>query len=479
MAVFYEKHRKELFVCIVLGILVAIGIYNVLTPYFTDDFSYYMEVQEAHSFWDLIRQQYGEYMSRNCRAISQFHVRMFISVDKWVFNLVNSLMFAAQILLIYALIRREKKYDCFVLMLSLIFVWRYSVLFGETNLWLCGSCNYLWPSVFMLGFLVWYRGRLRQGMTISHPVCTAIIGFLFGILAGWCNENTSGGIFIAWFWYTMMALLGWKESEETEALKDTLPKRIRRRLQPYMITSGAGICCGLLAMVLCPGIRGRVEMTEEAFTGMARYLSRLYKITVSWKELFGEVLVILVVAVVILVLQQKWKTWKEVVTDDIWIFLFMALAVSLVLILIPTQTERTYYGAGIFLFIACIRAICDCDKKEFLVAVLRYGLISVLCLWLFFTYFNNLINLWRIDRENTERTEYIVAGREENGKEASVVIPQYREEFRNRYSAAHDSDMTEDPGFWINIFYEWYYGVDSISAIPREEWNVQYGDEKE
>lgn len=475
MSVFYEKHRREIFVCLVLGTLVALGVYNFLTPHFTDDFAYYTEVQEAHSLWDLILQQKWEYMNRNCRAISQFNVRVFMSMDKWVFNLVNSVMFTAQILLIYLLAKGKKSYDCFVYLLSLAFVWRYSVLFGETNLWLCGSCNYLWASVFMLGFLAWYRYLLGKG-ELRHPFPVAVGGFFFGILAGWCNENTSGGIFIAWFAYTLIRLLGWKEQEEFGGEPVKAAVRIRRGIRPYMLTTGLGICCGLLAMVLCPGIKSRVEMTEEAFSGVARYLSRLYKIVVSWEELFGEVLVIFAIAVVILVLQKKWKNWKEVATDEIWLFLFMAVAVSLVLVLIPVQTQRTYYGAGIFLFVACVRAVCNCNKKEFTVALLRYGLVSVLCLWLFFTYFNNLINLWRIDRENTERTELIVAARPENGGDGVAVIPQYRQEFKNRYSTAHDSDMKEDPEYWINVFYKNHYGVDAIIAIPREEWDALYGE---
>ena len=31
-------------------------------------------------------------------------------------------------------------------------------------------------------------------------------------------------------------------------------------------------------------------------------------------------------------------------------------------------------------------------------------------------------------------------------------------------------EMTDDPGYWINIFYEEYYGVPSIRAIPYDDW---------
>lgn len=476
MAAFYEKRKKVLFISILVVSFVMIGIYNFLTPHYTDDLAYAMEAAQAGSFGGLVKQQYLEYMNHNCRVIGQFALRVFLLMDKQVFNAVNSLMFVALLLLMYALAKGKGKYDCFTLLLCILFVWRYSVQFGETMLWLCGSCNYLWTCVVMLGFLVWYRYQLSKKGESCHPVLTAAGGFVFGLLAGWCNENTSGGIFIAWFVYSVVDLMGWKQQEASDGEPVKAVVRFRRSVRPYMLTSGAGICCGLLAMVLCPGIRSRVEMGEETFTGLARYLSRLYKLTVAWKELFGEVLVILVIAVVILALQKRWKNWKDVVSDDIWIFLLMAIAVSLVLVLIPTQTYRTCYGSGVFLFVACICAIRECSKKEFTVALLRYGLASVLCLWLFFSYFNNMINLWRIDRENTERIELIVESRKENGGSGNAVIPQFREEFKNRYSTAHDSDMTEDPESWINMFYEVYYGVDSIVAIPRAEWDELYGD---
>mgnify|MGYP004525513499 FL=1 len=154
MTSFLEKHRKGIFTGTILISFLTIWIYNFLTPHYTDDYAYTLEVQEAKSLWDLIKQQYVEYMYHNCRVIGQFNLRVFLSMDKWVFNIANSVMYVALVLLIYASVKRKKQHDIFVLLLSLAFVWRYSVRFGETMLWLCGSCNYLWGSVIMVGFLV-------------------------------------------------------------------------------------------------------------------------------------------------------------------------------------------------------------------------------------------------------------------------------------------------------------------------------------
>ena len=99
---------------------------------------------------------------------------------------------------------------------------------------------------------------------------------------------------------------------------------------------------------------------------------------------------------------------------------------------------------------------------------------SILLVNFFFVYVENLVNLARIYREENERVSLIEEAIEEG--RTSVVVPQYREAFKNDYSFAHDSDMTEDPKYWINFYYEIYYGINSVSAIPRDEWDELYGE---
>ena len=458
---FLEKHRKTIFWMLIIGTFLTIGIYNFLTPYYTDDLGYALEARSAHSLWDLLKQQYTEYMYHNCRVIGQFNLRLFLIPGKWLFNLVNSAMFTALVLLIYASANSRKKHDVFLLLLSIIFVWRYSVQFGETNLWLCGSCNYLWGSVIIMGFLVWYRHMLERTDKWRHSIPVAFGSFFFGLAAGWCNENTSGGAFLLVVFFTGAYL--WNQEG-------------RQKIAPFMITSAMGVLTGVMAMALCPGIRYRIGQTEEeVLTGAARILSRIYKITITVREQFGELFIILVIALVILVLQKKIQDWKSIGTNTSVLYLLAAIATSYALVVIAPTTARAHYGAGVFLMAACLEAIAELDRRELFVKTLQYSFVTILCLWLFTTYFENLVNLWRIQREDRERIEIILEEKSKNGAQSSVVIPQLRPEFENPYSTAHDSDLTEDKDHWINSFYEVYYGVDSIIAIPREEWDELYG----
>lgn len=460
-----EKNRKIIFY-IILGLAtVMLFAYVCLTPYMSDDYFYMFQARKATSFWDLIKQQYGEYLSNSGRIIGQFNIRLMLLSDKWIFNLLNSGMFAALVLLMYANVRRKKKYDLFVLLLIVVFLWRYGVSFGQTMLWICGACNYLWGSVIILGFVTFFRHFLEKADEVKRGGALAVATFFFGMAAGWCNENSSGGGLVL----ILLFGAGFFLDRKAEG---------KKALYPFMVTAVLGMLTGLCGMVLAPGVRSRSqEMGDEVYTGLVGLLSRVYKITVTVRELFFELFVILVIALVILALRQKLKGFHKIRKNESLLFVVAAAATAYALILIPTPTDRAFFGAGIFLMIGVIQVVTDCAwETEFSVQVARYALVSVLCVWLFFTYMENLVNLARIYREETERVEMIKADRADPHGDGIVVVPKLREAFANPYSNMHDSDLTEDKEYWINLFYEIFYDVGNITAIDRDEWEEKYAD---
>lgn len=465
MISFWEKHRKHFFWLIIGIAFFMIYAYNLLTPYSSDDLVYMMQVKEAGSFWDLVKQQYAEYLSNSGRVVGQFNVRLSLAAGNVIFNLVNSLMFMLLVFVMYSSLRRRKKYDIFALILIITFLWKFAVSFGQTMLWLCGSCNYLWGSVFILGFVVFFRHFLEKAETVRKHLLLAIVTFFFGLIAGWCNENTSGGGFLLILIFGLNFFLQKKQEG-------------KKRIYPFMITGMLGMLCGLLGMVTAPGVRNRSEtMAEGEYTGLAGLLSRTYKHTMTIERLFFPVLVILMIAVVLLILQKKLHTWKQIRTSETFIFFLVFLATCYALVLMPAvPVDRAFFGAGIFLFVACIQAVIDVSADETVIAAAKYSFAGILCMWLFFTYLDNLVNLARILREENERIEIIMTQREDLEEGEVIVIPKYREAFENPYSMAHTTDLEEDPEYWINVFYEMYYDVPAISAIPRDEWNELYGE---
>lgn len=462
---FIEKHRKGLVIAFLVIAFLMIYVYNILTPYFSDDYAYLIDLRRADSLLDIVKQQYAEYLSNSARVIGQFNVRLSLSVDKQVFNVVNSLMFLALLLLIYLHVRRKKKHDLFLFLLILTFLWCFSVEFGQTMLWICGACNYLWGSVFILLFLQAYRQLLQMPERIS-TVRAAIWTYVLGVLAGWCNENTSGGALLLTLLFAMNFVLAAKKEK-------------KRAVYPFMITGILGLCTGLVGMVMAPGVRKRsaTMSSDETYTGIVGFLSRLYKVIVSMHELFYVLILLAVILLVILAVQGKLRTLEQIRTNETVLYFVAFLATSVVLAFIPTPADRAYFGAGVFLMIACLQGIVDVmDTKEAVIHMAGYGLAACMCVWLFFTYVENLVNVARIYREENERIALIDAehGEDEDG---IVVIPQFREEFKTKYSVAHESDLTDDKDYWINMFYEVYYDIGNITAIPRDTWEERYGED--
>lgn len=465
MTQFLEKYRKQVFILILGVALMMIYVYNLLTPYWSDDYIYAFEARQASSLWDLIKQQYGEYLSNSGRIIGQFNIRLSLLGSKHIFNVINTGMFGALVLLMYGNIRRKKKYDILMLLFVLLFLWRYTVDFGQTMLWICGSCNYLWGSVFILGFVTLCRHLLENTDKIKHPLLAATGMFFFGVLAGWCNENTSGGGLLLILLFAANDI--WDRKKKGE-----------KTIHPFMITAVTGMCCGILGMISAPGVRNRSEtMSAGEYTGLVGLLSRIYKTTMTIRELFFELLILFIIVVTFLVLQQKLKEWKQIRRNESILFFLSAAATAYVLAIIPTTADRAFFGAGVFLMIAVLQGIADIDvEKETVLRGVKYASAGILCLWLFFTYMDGLINVARIYREETERIEMIKADKADPNGDGIVIVPKLREEFATPFSNGHLSDMENDKNFWINTFYELYYDVGNITAVPRDEWEVLYAD---
>lgn len=458
-----EQFRKIVFYVCIIAVFFMVLAYNIFTPYLSDDLFYKMEVNRANSLWDLIKQQYNEYLSNSGRIIGQFNVRLSLIGSKMFFNIINSGMFIVLSLLIYGNIYGRKKHDTYLFVFIVCLIWRYSVEFGQTILWLSGACNYLWGSVIILSFITFYRSRLDKDT--DDGIGTALLCLIFGIVAGWCNENTSGGAFLLILLFSVINC--YKRKKEN-----------RKMVLPYMVTAHLGMICGLTGMLMAPGIVRRAEVMDDNYSGLLGFLSRFYKISMTVRELFFELLCFFIIVSIVAYIYKN----KSLILSKCLPFFIAAIATSYALIMSPPPMDRAHFGAGIFLIIAFVQSFVlvflGTDRKskhiEFSI-VGKYAVISLLLLWLFFTYIENLVNLGRIYREEKERID-IIREVTENG-EKTVVLPQYRIAFENRFSNAHASDMTEDPDYWINIFYQSYYNAGRIVAIPRDEWNELYADE--
>ena len=481
------KGRQLLFLLSVLAAWLLIFIFNVLTPMMTDDLFYSKTVSEAASIGELFAQEYTQYMTWTGRSVCHMVLRFFLLTDKMVFNVANAAAFVLLTLLIYQNVEHKKKYDTPVYLLINLLLWMFGVVFRQTVLWETGACNYLWGSVLIMGFVTLYRHGLKlaggagaspgagalSGREASsgpaHPVLWAAFLPVLGLLAGWCNENSSGG-------GLLMALLCLglylyeKKTGGSGCGKQGADgaKKGGRLLQLWMITGLIGNIIGLALMVLAPGNAARAAVVEEEHSGLLGYMARFQKITLAVRENFLILLIIGLLLFVIVCYQKKsWKAvWACSRNGLVWSFVFLATCYALVLA--PEPQARAYFGAGVFLTVAVVQFFVDVEGKEAVFASLKTGLICVLTLLMFFAYMDSGANLARIYREYNERDVYLTQKAQEGVRD--VTVPMLRPDFETKYSDGYNSDIQEDPGYWVNVAYASYYGFDSVSGVPREGW---------
>lgn len=462
-----ERLQQHLFYLLVAATFVIILAFNYLTPLMSDDLSYGAQVNQATSIADLFVQEYNQYMTWIGRSVAHIILRLFLFVPGIVFKVANSLCYIALSLLIYHAGVSRRRHDPLMFLLVQIGLWLFSVDFRQTVLWETGACNYLWTTTIILGFMTLCRREyLRAAVGKTRPAAgqlpLAAGLFLFGIVAGWCSENTSGACLV----YLLLLLF--------------LTRREHRQILVPVVAGAIGNLIGLLFMVLAPGNALRSAQRAELHTGLFGMVSRFQKVTLIIRSYFFVLL-----AVYLLLWIAYWYLSTSQDTRAKWavlrrpaLYLFLFVITSYALILTSATQPRAFYGAGIFLLIGVlqlIRLLLDLATERGLAAprILLYAGTGILAMYLGFVILDCGARVARIYRDVNERVSYIEAARDAG--ESEVTVAQVHVDFYNDYSAIAESELSEDPDYWTNVSYEEYYGVERIIALPYDAWAVQMG----
>lgn len=440
------EKEKAAFLGIVVISLVSFYIYNVLTPLMSDDLLFDKSLYQSVA--DIFRQEYQQYMTWNGRSVLQVILKVFSILPKSVFNIFNSICYVWTMLLIYWNIKGRKTYDIFLYLLINLFVWIFAVDFSQTMLWLGGACNYLWGIMIILSFITAYRYLLEKSEVKNVALISAGMFFL-GVLAGWGNENTSGGAILIVLLLTVVYFYD------------------NRKIKPWMISGLGGMGSGFLFLLLAPGnkIRGDIMKAGETYTGISALISRGLKIVKAVdKYLFVYIIIIVLLGTYFYYKKYKLEEFKEIA-----IYAFAALATAGVLILTPEPMPRAYFGANIYMMIAALQMIQKIRQEDTLLITLKTGGILVGSIGMIFVYIEEGANLARILREVNERDGYIAEQVSQGIYD--VTLPMLRPQFKTKYSFMYDSDISDEEGYWINEVYCICYGLDSVTAISRDEWN--------
>ncbi len=453
-----EKLQKKIFIGALAACFVTIFIYEMLTPMLMDDMAYMTRVKNANSFGELFSQEYVQYMNWTGRSVAHMVMRTFMYLDmhllsggRLIFNLVSAFAFTRLTYLLYENIQKKNKVDIKAYVLIVLLIWIFGVDFAQTVLWETGACNYLITTTIIWEFITAFRknvekAALNDESSKNNEIIKAVLLFVLGVLAGWCNENTSGGCLLLVLLITFLYLKGGK------------------KIKPFMIAGILGNVTGLAIMVLAPGNALRAANREELHGGILGLAARFLNITLVVRDEFFILLAVLIALIVYLRIYGK----KLTELLDVFVYFAMWFATSYSLIATTTPQNRAFFGAGIFLIMAVVQAYQDADDDVKWMLVLRKATVYVLCLYMFFTYFDSGASLARIYREEQERYSYL----EEYAKtgELDAEAPMLRPEFKTRYSAAYDCDISDDWQYWTNMMMCEYYGFNTLLGVSRDEW---------
>lgn len=204
-----------------------------------------IEVRErVDSFGDLVKSQLSHYMTWGGRAVAHTFVQFFIWIGKPFFDVANTIVFVALILTVIALADVRKKFSPVALL------WIFFCLFVLTKfsvvsmIYLTGSCNYLWMSLFQMAFLIPYVKTFRTDDTKSAPPVKLMI--VLGIFAGWSNE--AGALALICLTAFLIAA-----------------SKARKIFRPWMTAGFAALIVGCALMFLAPGNFVRLELTHANY----------------------------------------------------------------------------------------------------------------------------------------------------------------------------------------------------------------------
>ncbi len=439
------KKYYLIYVAFSMAIFVAILFCNLRTPLLADDYAYAFSFassasdgQRIETVSDIFSSMGGLRLTMNGRIVANFFVQLFLLLPSSLFKLLNAAIFVLELVLLtelsaaYMPLEKRQKRKPLLLLLAFAAVWIFQPVFGQVNLWLYGSVNYLWAAVLALGLMGIYLKMYREEdfhMNLPEKIGFIIYSFIVGT---WC-EISGGALLI--FEVALILLMKFQQ---------------KRKIPLVAILSTEITLAGILLTATAPAeLKNRTG--ELNLGNLLAMLSELFTHLRTFWILWAVIGILFVMAVCS-------KADKKAITAAALLSL-SALLSAFFLIFDSTIEERTLFFTVILLILACcilINALFDSMNMQILC------ICCLICLafpYYFFTGVNDINTSYYafIGNEQEIRT---CAETGETIAEVSYVQPEtkYTASYGLQYIDQSDSDS------WINDSMAAYYGVEVVSS---------------
>lgn len=444
------------FIMAIIFVYLVMVSLNFLTPLVADDFEYFFKTT---SFSTILTDEYHQYLTWTGRSVVHIIARVFLLMPKIVFNFLNPLAYVLVTYLIYKIsIFSNKKYLTFRYILISILLWLFIPSYGEVFLWETGAANYLWGSLIILAFLYQYhRTVLTNEEMNSKKLSKPLLLFLLGTLAGWCNENTSGGALLLVIMYMLL----------TKFLN-------KKKIPFWMITGAIGNALGLAIMVVAPGNKVRSAYFERSTWSLPRKL--ITGMGTVLEALEQNAALLLIVATIVIVLSYYFRRNKLNFLISLG-YLLAGFATVFVLSLSPAGLNwgRSYYGGILFIIMAIIISWPETFKEIRSSVQSVFVILSVLLGLLFVSqFYRGAIDIYLTYTRTNEGYNYI--RHQKSLGNLNQVYPDIIYSPKTAYPG-YSTSLSKprvDPNAQINRSLAKYFKIESIRAVSLEEWNKSY-----
>ena len=409
------------------------------------------------SFYDIVRSQYSHYMTWGGRIIGIGLTQLFAWEGKGLFNVLNTLVFTALILLLFR-VGTDKKLSemnggyMFWILFSVWFLIPDPFL---TLLWMCGSCVFLWTAVIGLLFLLPYaRAYWKEEDPLPSKWGIPLMAFA-GLCAGWAVETSAAVIdvvvffAIIWFWR-------------------------HKQLKPWMVVGFIFLCIGSAMLVFAPGETVRLELQRQYeynpelpedmyWTPLMFSINFMY---CFYPVVCRQIPLLLLIGYYIWHLP-KGQRWNKV-TQFQALLVGASMLVMIILIFVPVAPARAGFFPTCAVIIASLSALRELLKEKETIwrrhRRLIQGFIAIsMVLWVVTTSICLYIE-WDVRKQWMDRIDYINAHQDQD-----VVV-------------VHQIDVPpiadELPGWWLDNSVSWNTDIlawgSDLEPRPEGSHNLMY-----
>ena len=433
--------RSYCYLLLWFGIIVM-GV--VLTPYFANDYRYFL-VQGTSEFVsslsDIALSQYRHYFEWGGRTVAHTIAQLLLWWGKPMSGIVQGLCYVTLILFIYynsyglKPTLRVRFMPIFIISLLLLLQLR---RYGEVVFNIVSSANYLYTTTIMLMFLLPYRISMEREVK-ANPLILWPLMVVLGVLAGWTNENTAAAVATGLGLYLIYCL---KE----------------RKLTLWQCLGYAAFLVGFALLVLAPGNRERLESMEDGGFDYLRH-------TLGAVGIFCESLVmcaLLVIAVIYLTFRVRkfmlQYTMPGTYHGAMW-FIYTGLFSLVLMIFSPNFPARSATPFVVFTIVGIMSlgAIVLERYQSILPHKLERALLWLSALIMVTIVANIIYCAVALNNDHRIR-EAEVLTQLEAGKRTLVVTPLHVQNFKYLYVA----DVRANPDYWTNNIVEDFLKVDAV-----------------